>query len=426
MLDFKQNRTNRWQILSILLLFMAAVCLGQFAHGPLSPFIMQSLNLNKTQMGTLAMAVFGGGVFTTLLSGWLVDILGVKKMALVGGALMAAAFIGLFWAHTFTQTFWLLILVGIGFGTISPLTNKGVFLWFPSNERAFALGVKQSGSGIGTAIGAFLLPALALHYNWNTAYGFIGLTVIIATSITFYLYHDPTGAEKEELKRVNNGKHDGIGVSIWGNEMMICSACGLILGMAQGSFTTFLTPFLKENVNMPVVMAGSCLAVAQLGGTIGRPVWGLISDYIFQGNRKRAFYLLTLIAGLQGTILAFTAPGVSRIILIPNVFLLGATSMAWNALLFTLAIELTSQAKAGTASGMITTANFAGLGFGPPLFGYLVDIGGYRLAFLVFSLGLIIWGLFLAWWPLEKRLARRNSHYPPARAKKYPGGQLSR
>ena len=73
-----------------------------------------------------------------------------------------------------------------------PASIKTVSEWFPKPERAFAIGIFNSGSNVGAIITPLLVPWIALTWGWRAAFlctGALGLLWIVAA---FALFSSPT------------------------------------------------------------------------------------------------------------------------------------------------------------------------------------------------------------------------------------------
>ena len=58
---------------------------------------------------------------------------------------------------------------GMGYGMLNPTTAKAAIAWFPRRQRATAVGLKQVGLPLGGAVGASIMPPLALWLGWRPA-----------------------------------------------------------------------------------------------------------------------------------------------------------------------------------------------------------------------------------------------------------------
>ena len=63
---------------------------------------------------------------------------------------------------------------------------------------------------------------------------------------------------------------------------------GPLLVAGQWTVVPYLGLYLYERFGWPVTEAAAYLALAQVGGVVGRIGWGLASDVVWGGRRKPA------------------------------------------------------------------------------------------------------------------------------------------
>jgi MFS family permease len=131
------------------------------------------------------------------------------------------------------------------------------------------------------------------------------------------------------------------------------------------------------------VMAGIFLAVAQGGGTLGRVVWGRISDVYFRKNRHRIIIMIGFIAAATCIILGLLPVETHYIIIMVVAAVFGFTAMGYNAVFLTFIGEMAGPENAGRAIGFCVTIAYVGIVIGSPAFGFTVDILGYKYAWVM-------------------------------------------
>ncbi len=379
---------RRWANLCLVSLLVLATTMSQFSYAPMGPFLITYFGLTKTQMGVLASAVFLGVITTTFMAGWMVDVVGVRRMILVGPGLMAACMLGVAIAGSYWTVFGWLFLLGVGNSVMMPLGNSAIFEWFRRQERGLAMGVKQSGMAAGPAVGAAILPLIAVAYGWQRGYQVGGLLLAGITLLCYLWYRDPdSGFAKGPSPPAPTLA--AIRDIFFNRDIWLVGIFGLSMGGAQVAFTTFLIPFLDEVLLIPVITGGALLALTQLSGAIGRPVFGMISDRIFNGRRKGIMCITALAAVLCLILVSFLPGGLPFWLLVLLMVVMGLAIMGWAGPYFTLIVEVAGERNIGLVSSMAVTMNLLGIMSGPPIFGLIVDLtGSYRLAFRLFALWL--------------------------------------
>ena len=88
-------------------------------------------------------------------------------------------------------------LLGSGEAGNWPASVKVVAEWFPTEERALASGIFNSGSAAGAILAPPIVVWLLLHYGWRQAFVGVGLLGYVWIAIWCLLYHTPEGVKSE-------------------------------------------------------------------------------------------------------------------------------------------------------------------------------------------------------------------------------------
>jgi sugar phosphate permease len=166
---------------------------------------------------------------------------------------------------------------------------------------------------------------------------------------------------------------------------VIVLGCGLALSMAQSSLLAYLTLYGREVLGLSSVEAARLLALAQVGGTGSRLVWGMVSDRFFRSRRRPGIVISAALAVVSFTLLAVgTWLPTAMVALLAVVA--GAAAFGWVGLYFTLVAELDGPRDAGLLTGVAVTFSWSGVLVGPPVFGALLQAtGGWHTPWLVLA-----------------------------------------
>lgn len=375
----------------ILAVITMAQILTAFSHQslpPLAPFYQDDLGLSRAQVGFLYSSFFIGGGATFIIGGWLADLLGVKRLLIAGLVVMGFFLIGVSRAPVFAVAVLFVTLTAVGSGMNNPATVKAITIWFPARIRGTAMGIKQTGNPIGGIIAATLLPSLALAVGWRNTLALAGLVIATSSILCQILYretpeeappmHRPLGS-KPGMKRFRE-------VLANRDILLLSSACSILL-IGQTSLIGYLVLFSKEVLAMPVVSAGWLLALAQVGATVGRISWGLVSDRLFGGKRKPVLILTALLSAAMAALMGQVTQSTTLLVLVPMIFLFGASAVGWNAIFLVYVAELSATETIATAVGLAITVINIGSIVGPPIFGYIIDTtGSYSMAWRLVAL----------------------------------------
>lgn len=109
-------------------------------------------------------------------------------------------------------------LLGLGEAANFPASIKIVAQWFPKKERAQATGIFNSGSNVGAAIAAFLVPWLAARYGWQWAFLATGMVGFVFLIFWFRMYHQPEdhpGVSAHEMGYIQSDPPDKLPSYPW-------------------------------------------------------------------------------------------------------------------------------------------------------------------------------------------------------------------
>lgn len=249
-------------------------------------------------IGTLASVV--GSMFAgkTLIK------YGIRRIWVICSLLCAATYVLNANANSLTILYVSAFLRGL-FGAaistipISILINS----WFGKKIKGRAMGISLMGSGIGAMILNPVVGYIIATYGWRTSYYFFAVLLIIMIPIgfpTFVLSPKMKGLERIGDAPEEAGKEvvvhgmtskEALGSGVF---WLAFIAMTILAGTAQ-SWSNNGASYLTDLQFDPIVVA-SIMSITSLGLTIGKPVFGAVSDK--WGNKVGVTAgALTLIAG---------------------------------------------------------------------------------------------------------------------------------
>jgi MFS transporter, ACS family, hexuronate transporter len=365
---------------------------AQYGINTLAPFYKDELGLSRAQVGLffsafyLAMAGFSFG------AGRRADRLGVRKTTFQGHLSLGLCTIAAALAPSFAWAFASFFLAGLGYSFLNPASSKGVMAWFHRDERATAMGTKQTGVPAGGVVTAVLAPQLVLLMGWRGALAVLGLINFLFGFLFSFYWRDPpgNGAAVSEDVRVQETQT----LNMWSFLPISCGTAIYLVG--QMTLITYIPLYLKDAMGFSAYWASQALALTQAGAMVGRVGWGVASDRLFGGRRKIVLILIGLLSAILIMALGFMRPQSPLYLLLPVLFLAGVCLVGYQGVSYALIGELAGKAKTGSALGMMITINAACATLGTPLFGYIVDqTGSYAIAWMLLAgaLGVGVLGL---------------------------------
>jgi sugar phosphate permease len=305
---------------------------------------------------------------------------------LAGGLLVTAASLaGAGLAGSFGLLLGGLFLTGFFAASATGASGRAVMGWFGRSERGFALGIRQTAVPLGGALAALTLPALALAQGLGAALIALGaFTAVTGVAALIWLRDPPPPPADRPVVDAPPPMRDG---RIWrlgvGSGLFVC---------AQAAVIGFVVLFLHDERGLTVGAAAGVLALIQVLAGVARIWIGRRSDRI---ERRIVPMRNVGVAGavlLAGAALAVDAPGA---VLYPLLVAGGTVVSSWNGLAFTAAAEIAGRDRAGTAMSLQNTLVSVLGAVASPLFGALVDLASWQLAYLLAAGVAAIGGLVL-------------------------------
>lgn len=296
-------------------------------------------------------------------------------------------------------------LLGISEAGNWPGAAKGNAEWFPSNERAFAQGIFNSGAAIGGIVAIPVIAYLSIHFSWQMIFIFVGLLGFLWLIPWLYLVKSPpqshpmiTDEEREYiLTGQKNHDIDGDGVFDEGynpdtKEMLTRrESWGVIIASAAIDpiwwlFVFWIPYYLSEVYGMDVKGIGIYGWVPYVGAMLGAWFGGILAqDRLKAGwsvnkTRKAVISLGCLL--MLPALLALSNPGSPfNAVLIMAVILFGFQTAIGN--IQTLPSDFFGSKSVGTLSGYAgMAAKLSGAGL-ISLIPWLTQGGNYSPAFVI-------------------------------------------
>ena len=367
----------RFVALALIMSVQTASNFGALGLPALAPLLRDDLGLTRQQAGSFLSAFYVGGALTSFPAGWLADRIGVRWTLLSGQALVGVCFALMVLAPGYPSLLALVTLAGVGFGAVNPTSTKGVLVWFPARSRATVVGVKQAGFPLGGALGALVLPALAIRASlgWRGALGVAAGLIALSAAAVGIGYREPPGEPAHAAGGPRGPRPRAVLASrpIW-----LVSWATFLYAAVQVSWISYAPLYLAEVVGLSAIGAGAVLGLAQGGGILGRVGFGVLSDRALGGRRL----IVLLAAGIASGLLCLATAGLESgspaawLALVALAF--GVAGIGWNGVHHTLVAELAGRESAATAVGLCLAVSSLGVIAGAPLVGALADrLGSY-------------------------------------------------
>ena len=347
----------------------------QMARSPVLPRFAQDLGAAPELMGLIVAASTITGVVVKLPAGALSDLLGRKRMMVLGCLFFAGPPFLYPFVHSTGPLLTLRFLHGFATAIFSPVASAFV-ADLSRRGRAEKLGWFAAASDLGATAGP-LLGGLLLFYtsSYSTTYLVVGVLGLLPLLMVLRLpadkkLHSPGSSLGERSRQF----WSGIGEVLSSRAVVIASTLEAALYVGYGAFLGFFPPYAKgiglNDAQIALVM-GAQLATTMLA----KPLSGRLSDRV---GRKPM-----ILAGLF--LCAATLPAIPALasfwLLLPvsAVFGLGVAIVTPSTT--ALVADLVKAGRMGSAMGVFGTIWDSGEAAGPIMAGFLIAALSYGAAF---------------------------------------------
>ena len=355
--------------------------MASHALGILAGFLIEEFSITRAELGAVIAVSSALAAVVAIPAGRAVDVIGAKRSLLAVFALSALSFFLYAVARNMVVMYAASAIAALPLSAANSATNKTIALHLPPRRRGIVTGVKQSGVSLALFLSGVALPPVALLVGWRAALGIVGaLTVVVLVSTALTVPREPDG---------QRGEASGEAVLHLDPGLVALTVFAFLLGFAN-SAVAFIPLYAQEVLRLSPVLAGAAAGLTGLAAVVGRVVWARIAD--LSGEFEKALQWQAA-AGAVAFGLILTAPyGVGAWQLAAGALMMGSTTSSWNSVGMLAVISRTGSRRAGAQSGVVMFGFMAGLGIGPPIQGWTVDVAGNYLILWTMSLILVLAG----------------------------------
>jgi predicted MFS family arabinose efflux permease len=338
------------------------------AHGPVLPLISAEFGLTDIQAGLISTALFLAASLTMLFVGDLADRYPAKAAVTFGMALTLAGNVATALAPSYEALLFAKAVggVGAGFGFLAGL--RYVQRRYEERRPHFGQGLYGAGYPLGSAIGLWLMPPLALASGWRGA--FWATSAVIAVVLIVWLVATPVA----RMRRPGTMLDAARCANCWATTVQHAAGFGLVFAAA-----TWVTTFLLREFSLPLEASGLLGSILLVLAVIARPIGGFVLARQHVGA-------VAVMRGSQLLVLAGVAlvsfPGRPLPVAVAGAAAMGVGGgLPYSAVFLTAAASLPSAPSA--AQGLTALGGLMGTLVGAPAMGYAIQTWGFSWAWLI-------------------------------------------
>jgi MFS transporter, DHA1 family, multidrug resistance protein len=351
----------------------------QMARSPVLPIFAADLGALPELIGVIVAASTVTGVFFKLPSGALSDVLGRKRMMVLGALFFAAPP----FLYPFVYDPWSLLALRFvhGFATaiFSPVASAYVASLAEAGRGA-RLGWFSSANDIGATagplIGGFVLYLTA---SYSLTYLLVGALGVLTLLVVLLLPDvDRPAREAKTFAPRTAEFRQGVAEVFRTPPIFVASSIEAVMYLGYGAFLGFL-PIYAKNVGLNDAEIAIVLGAQLVLAMVAKPISGRLSDRV----GRIPVIVIGLLLCATALPLIFRSESLTAFVLVAPVLGLGvgAVTPVTNALI----ADLASARRLGAAMGVFGTIWDIGEAAGPMIAGFLIGRLGYAATFDVLA-----------------------------------------
>lgn len=361
----------RWRVgfTSLLTATMGVGPLVIHALSTLAPLVLDSLDLTRTEFGTLSLVMFGFAAVVAGTTGSLADRLGPRAVLLLifgcSGAAIAVASL----APSLAWLWLAAVIVGLAQALSNPVTNQLIASYIPAGRQGVLLGIKQSGVQLSQSVAGLLMPLLAVALGWRGAVATTLVVVGIGLAAVPLVVPSHRGAPRATSKRPKAPLQPLV---------ILMAIYTVFTGMGMQAGVIYLPLYAYEGLGLPLAAAGLTGGVLGATGVVARIGWGRAAER--QGSPLTALAVLASGAALSALAIA-AGSWLGPVWLWAGAAGFGLTALAINSVTMLAVVRGVPSGAVGRSTGIIVLGLYGGFMVGPIAFGAIVDgTGSYGAA----------------------------------------------
>ena len=382
---------SRWIVCALLFVVTVISYIDRQAFGLVAPVLAREFSFTNEQIAVMAGAFLLAYAFLQIASGKLIDHVGdrsgfalaVLLWSLAQGATAMATGIGAFTVCRF--------LLGLGESGNFPGGVKVLARWFPSRDRAFAVGVFSSGGSVGAVIAPPLVAFITHYFGWRPVFLFTGALGFVWLAAWLWFYRVPPADVERDAASAEPSAQT---MARWTDLIR----CRPIVAVAAARFfeeptiwfyLTWLPKYLVEHRHFDLLKMGMSLTIPYLTLDFGYVAGGWLSSRLIQRGVAVTTARRRVMLGSCALMMCSVPAAFTQSTTLFFVFVSAATMAhgLWTASAVTLPSDLAPQRLSASAYGITAVGGGAGGLLFMQITGFVVDkTGSFNSLFVAIGL----------------------------------------
>jgi sugar phosphate permease len=278
----------RWVILFIAWLSFLLSFVDRLTWANVAVSVGGSLGLPVAALGIFVTAFYAGYVVCNALGGIASDRIGGRLTLTL--SMLALGLSTMAFSLTTGVAFGLAVqgLMGLAAGADYACCIKLIVAWFDRTTRGRAMGILMVASSLGVTATNAVVPTLAATFGWQGVYRVLGLVTLAVGGAAYLLLRDrPLGAPPTVQPRLS------LRPLLDNRNLVLLGLTGFAALWGTWGFAFWANALMIKGRGFSPVDAGFIVSLIGIAAIIGKPLIGLLSDWL--GGRRKWLTFATFV-----------------------------------------------------------------------------------------------------------------------------------
>ena len=366
---------------------IAVVCVGHsLSHfyslvlPPLFPVLRAELGVSYAALGALITASAGASAISQLVSGFVVDRVGARRVLAGGLALLAGAIALAGMAPSYGVLVAIMAVAGLGNGVFHPADYSLFNTRVDPRRLGRAYSAHSTSGSLGWVLAPVVVGALTVAFGWRVAVTSVG-AVGVLTALVLSRQRVLGDVRRPTTSRAARG---GPGLladvrPLLTPPIMMAFAYFALIAASMSAVQTFAVATMVAVYEAPLALAAGALTAYMLGSAAGVVCGGFLADRM----RRHDVFASGGMAVAAALTLLFASGAPAAAALAGLLALIGFAKGATNPSRDLLVRGATPTGASGKIFGFVYSGLDVGTLVMPPIYGWLIDRGEPRAVFVV-------------------------------------------
>ena len=343
----------RWVVCALLFFATTINYIDRQLLGILAPTLQTEIGWNEIEYANIVTSFQCAYAIGLLGFGLLIDRIG-SRIGLIMAVLVwsiASAAHGL--AGSVAGFAFARFGLGLAEAGNFPASIKVVSEWFPKRERAFAIGIFNSGSNIGAIITPLLVPWIALTWGWRPAFLCTGALGVAWIAAALMLLHSPPSTDPATQASAPAQRSSWRAVARR-RETWAFAIAKFLTDPIWWFFLYWAPKYLSSQFGVQLAGLAAPLVIIYLMADVGSILGGWASARLIKGGMGVLSARLRVMrwCALSALFVIFAAKAPNLWVAVSLIGLATAAHQGWSANLFATASDLFSKEEVASVVGI--------------------------------------------------------------------------